>query len=635
MTSGLTHIGLVLMLLLVATARSDAQHRYFFGLGGHYELGPSENAISTPEFLSACECLGTGNVTATSTLWATSFFSPEAFGPDFGWSGFVSIGTLRGDFVSDTYNHGANTDTLFRYRNHRTATMLQFNLVGSWHLSEGTYILAGGWFNFPIGPSLAEFERTVVPDPALVGLPAERLIAEGSPRSGINPDLGTTLGVAFEVTLAENVSLFPQGLAHLDLDAVIRGNSLLGALRFSAGTSIMFDVANFFQKRDPPPRALDLPPIDTSFRIPPAPEPPLQASVDLQVREPNGELAQRGVITDERVHYRVVVPMIASLDFERDCDTIRQLCSDRDPKDFSLRDLAQGTPIEIYDARLYLLGLRMRQYPSTKLTIVGSSTLGESRSLAERRANSVRNILHDRFNIAAKRLRVTTERTNRASVRFLSSSTLLSLPITVEWFEQQPIIPPLRIAPSLPPSSRITEWFVEIRYHDELIGRYLGSDKDSLAPGEISIILNEKDTTLALLQAELTVKDSSGVALRATDELPLDIVPSFRGVDRYIWFPTSPESNDSTEEERSFRRFITELPHLNDSLTTISIAPLVSSGSGASPGTEKRIRRLQKLLAEIIPPEKIITARASLTSDRDSKDEYLLHGIIVELITNY
>lgn len=207
------------------------------------------------------------------------------------------------------------------------------------------------------------------------------------------PDLFASLGLGFGLDIPINdrntVWLTPEIFGSYPLTD-LGGGTKLDIATIRGGLALKFDIS---PKEELPP---------------PAPTAALEVGISARGVLPNGELTDEPVVPQQSTRSRVSMPLLPYVFFGTGESDISSRYSTAGATGFSIESLAGRNEFDVNHEVLNVIGARMKQYPTSSITITGcnanSGTERNNASLSRSRAMSVRDYLVNTWGIDASRV---------------------------------------------------------------------------------------------------------------------------------------------------------------------------------------------------------------------------------------
>lgn len=441
------------------------------------------------------------------------------FGAGISFDPRLSLTLATGRFISDPFISDSLLDLYVprpverEFELSTTLSGLAADLPVRLDLGPALFVDAGPWVSYRITSGIIQTQRILNPDTArFAGGAREATIDAGEKLGTARTRAGALAGFGIRLRLGDRVEIVPRIHARLDAMSLADG---LGARSLSGGFSLglLFDPAD-----DPRPPQRDS---SNLFR----PEPRLAVSVDLKADDVDDTMRVRM----ERTEYRIAMSPERTFycDSGADRPAARYTMLTRDEADaFTIASLVRLSPAEIYYNALNVIGLRMRRDRSATLRIRGACSPGEPAVLARRRAESVRAYLTGVWAVEPARIAVGTEVVRDAHdpdamrrISLATTSPTLLAPAVVEWAVARWRAPRLGLSKVVEAEAGIARWELTLRQNDRVVAH--DSGRGGTIPDALdgAFVMQNGDTVLPPISAELAITDGSGRQRIARDTL--------------------------------------------------------------------------------------------------------------------
>lgn len=363
--------------------------------------------------------------------------------------------------------------------------------------------------------------------------------------------LGALFGVAAELPIGERLLLKPQIALDLELTSTFNQIALPG-LGARAGLGIAYDLTPDEHRPDtiPPPAPVpERAPSEPSQSAPvaSAPQRPtkLTAGIELYGVDDRGERLSAATVHVFRVVHRSTVPLITTIAFDRSSS----LLPARYPRLSRARaaqfapDSLAGLDLEkIALNSLNVLGWRLRENSSARVTLRGSSAKGEPSWLAYARMETLRSYLEEVWGIDKGRIDIQPANDDHAAPRtsqgeggrgvsIASDSPEIIGPIVLTSRDQNFEPPLVRVVPRYDAGAGIKEWRVTLSHEGTVIARYVNGSPEGSADPKWRVPDDQIRNGGSYLVAELTVEDSLGGRVAAQAQSPMAFDRNVRIID--------------------------------------------------------------------------------------------------------
>ncbi|MEP7219871.1 MAG: hypothetical protein ABI876_13195 [Bacteroidota bacterium] len=470
----------LLIALVLAPAGIRAQQVVFGPVAG-FEAGRPLEIDRTWNAARWCNCDLDGGRGASDVLrFGIRTEIPEfSSGSPFGGLVELSIGFASGRMQSDatgepTIRPVAVNAYAFSVRS--STLSAQIDAMGHYNLI-GPFGLDGGlWIGFPIFTQYNYSDRIFRPGIDEFGVDTT---IDGSTIQLYSPHFGFVLAPSYTYGIDRAMSLVGS--------VVIRGDiSPTGFTAFPQSLSAGVSVALMF---DLSPSPLPVPPVVSAQ--PPA-EPPkpvavidtsrgnaLSASIDLYAVDDKGIHHQESILHADTIFQIRQMPLPDMIFFDRASAELPSRFVHGDPRSdgFSYASLAGLAPADIYRRGLDIIGLRMRENVTARVTLAGSAAGDEDASLAMARSERVRRYLEESWGIEPARIALSVARPMGAGddrdrcVRIKASGNIAG-PLRIKWKSRRFRQPVLDLQPEITARHGVREWRIVLSQGPGEIGRY-------------------------------------------------------------------------------------------------------------------------------------------------------------------
>lgn len=523
-------------------AQSDSARHFEIGPLAGYSYGLQFGQF--PIYNGSPECGLFSNGTTTAPWLGAVLQWPRLFDPRVGLSARLGWSVATSRFTAppveiqrtvDTSTH--RLDTIDReFRLDATAATLSIDLLARLDI-------AGRWGIY-LGPSFGyRFERRVrqtdnVTEPNRSFANGERSLdmRQGTPIQLMPFTFGGVVAASVALPLGPRATLVPEISIRGDITTGVAGTNWR-RLSAGGGLGLLFDLSGRNDSTPPPP-PVDTIVADTSTPIPPA----LAATIRIHGIDENDRLSPEAVISVREVIFRQHTPFLPTIYFNQGSAAIPARYAQLTPSavsQFSYLSVAELGPLELSHWTLNLVGLRMREDRSARLTLYGSATEDETPRLATERAENVRDYLTENWGITRSRIEIRTGagsfpfsdaataegRDENRRVIFASNNPYLLAPISTERIVRDFNPPMVKLDPTIEAEAGVLNWSVALMQGADTLATFIDVDSSTTARSSISwrLLDNRIDSTLGRLVALLQVEDSAGQVVLARDSIALTI----------------------------------------------------------------------------------------------------------------
>jgi outer membrane protein OmpA-like peptidoglycan-associated protein len=413
------------------------------------------------------------------------------------------------------------------------------------------------------GATWAQDERILSPEGVLFpGFTARRSNGQGS-YANTQLRSAVTGGIGYVVRPHARIELSPELLCSYPLnDAVTGGTWTISTITAGASLSWRIDI----------PAEMETPPMEAP---PPPPPPP-----------PTAPLAQIGTSTDAGISITETFvtetfPLLPYVFFEKNSDRLQdkyQGMTADETAHFSENMLPRRT-MDIYYRLLDIMGKRLRDSPSIRMTLVGStddkSDERAASTLALDRAAAIKRYLGEVWDIAGDRMALATrnlpsipstqmliegDEENRR-VEIVSDADELFRPIVHERLSEFDISPPtMELSLGAQSSSHIADWSLLLQHGQDIVAEFAdrGSPPATLRwtlDDALAARVEESDT----LTATLTITDEHGLGSVAATHIPVYKKQNSFEIGRLSLIVFDFDRSDILpHNQRMIRRFVSE-----------------------------------------------------------------------------
>lgn len=583
-------------MLLFSIQSLYAQERrlppFVLGLGAGYDVGSGvliDNAV-TDRGYDQSSALRQGNI---------SFIMPKVFMDGWGLTAALTYGdldfTASGSGARTVYIGGAPTTGTTSHDYRLLMRLATLELMTHIHLGGNARLELG-----PIGgagflPEVEERERILSPADATF---SDGSIERADTSSDVNGGMfiaGFGLRAGYEIPFFGGLALLPvvnlRALAGIDGDG--KGIALAGTA--GLGLSLLSGRTGGEPAETVPVGFVDtLRIVDTV-----AAASRLRAELDLYSIDSAGRRSDTLVVALRRTLRRIEVPLETKLRFEAASAALPSgvIANANEAARFSEEDLVAMRPAEIRGRSLEVIGARLRDDRSLRITVTGTRRRDEPAWFAEARARGVRSYLQSIWGIDSARVaigagaRTATGELPMATIT--SGSVTLLAPVVSEWLEQEVDAAPVGVQPTIVAAQGVQSWRVSVMQAGREVGVVRNTDEPGARQIDIGMALRRltRDEARSALGAELVVEDSTGAVTVARDRMEI-IVAGIAGereessAEAFVGEYLVPMT-DTLSARRTLERLVMTLPV--DARITVG-APIGHDADGA--WIERAIRAL-------------------------------------------
>lgn len=491
-------------------------------------------------------------------------------------------------------------------------------LTGATKTDDGFTILLGARAGYMVQSTFRQYEQTAADSIRFTDARGRDLGTIRNDTSSAIPSLNTIPialmgGLSWEIPLnsKRTVYITPEVFYSFPLTSVISNSSWNGSWsvhQIRAGISLKFaperKIIDTTSAEAPPPQKPDSTPVFTVTPPNNSGTPGGQSGVETGGKELSATITAVGVERDGKeltdVTFRIeeflstnLRPLLPYVFFAQGSDNIPERydrLSKRDVEDFFVDKLHNYEMLETYHHIMNIVGRRMRQHPTAKLTITGCNdnvSLGERGNtvLSYRRAKAVRDYLANtwdidtaRMPIQVRNLPVTPTVSNtklyetevvqeNRRIEFSSDTWEILEPIKTQDTVRTVSPPIIRLRPRIVlPQGNVKEWRVSVGQQGQVLKEFRGT-------GNIPAILdwNIAENPLTIpraptpLEYSLSVVDESGNRLVSNGASPVEQITiqrkrrerlNDREVDRYSLILFDFDKSNLTNTQQRIASFI-------------------------------------------------------------------------------
>ncbi len=573
---------LAVALLLLLPALLAAQQRPERGrmlIGGMVGASTGWQSGAFPiYFAPGC---GTFDGGVTRSAWAEGRLAlPKLFGAwglgfSLGWENQVSHFTATDveDYVMLDPATLAPVYIPQAFRYDAITPMLRGGVTAGVRLFDWLDIAAGPWFGYRFQPFAAQTENLLRPNPVPGRKSSMAMDSVAIFSSTFTPTklaFGPQLSVGGDLALRGSLVIRPEIAISYDLlspytvPATSDGSSSpLHTLALRFGVGMLFDITP--APRDDEPQIADrsdsLPrgaaasvtaataaPSTPSADQPPARSAPLTASIDLFGTDEQDRRLSAVTIHVFRTIRRARAPLVTSFTFERNSASLSPIypqLTRAQAGSFRPDSLAGLDPRQISLASLNVLGWRLRENPSARVTLRASTAKGEPSWLAYARMETLRSYLEEVWGVAKGRFDLqpstagarasrTEQPADARSVTIASDYPGLTDQIVVTRQEQSFDPPLIRLDPQYASGAGIKNWSIRLSHDGATLARYSSAGGDNEESNINWKMPDERIGIQSYLEAEMIVEDSLGATLIRQARTPMAFDRNIRVVDAML-----------------------------------------------------------------------------------------------------
>jgi outer membrane protein OmpA-like peptidoglycan-associated protein len=537
-------------------AQEAESGRIFLGPIAGFDAGYETSDV--PVYGSSVECGAFSSGYSFSPSFGASLMLPVLFSDRFGISANLSGSMLSGELsaepvdpvrIFDTESDElVELDREFRLKSRRINATL--DLLARYSVTDRLWVAIGPSIGYQASTTFEQTDNVLGPgDYAFADGQREREMTGGPDLQSSAIQIGPVLNVSYSFPLSPRVLFLPELSLRANLTSPVTNAPWQ---RYAAGVraALLFDITPGAEPPPPPP-----PPPDTikPVVVVARKTPYLAASVKLYgVDEENRPLAVTTVRVNE-ILYRQYAPLIPAIFFDHDSTTFPSRYARLSPDQadtFSLDGLSGLDVMQTQRHMLDIIGFRMRDNASAKVTLYGSASKDENPGIAEARAEHVRKYLEEVWGINPSRVAVhegggAMQRSNESTedgradnrrVEIASASEAVGGPAITEQIIRDFNPPIVKMDPSFEAEAGLKRWTLTITQGTRTIAQYNSSDSGALTAPELTwhLATEPLDSALDPLVAELVVEDSTGATVTARNQVGLSLERRLRIIDGRI-----------------------------------------------------------------------------------------------------
>lgn len=527
------------------SAQDSTRPGILIGIGGGAEFGWDATRFPIYSTGSGCGEFTAGTSRAYSFGGTLAF--PALFGSDIGLTTHASWESRSGYLARNPNSplvvseEGEIKYAEHEYRFNFDAESVRLDLLGDYSLSDRFMLRIGPWFAYRFSAGLSQIDY--ITDDTYRFDSSNRETSMDSLGVGLTPwtlAFGASAGIAFRIPLSAKVTAVPEVFGRAQLSSVAHEAAWQ---IFSGGVRIGVLVDLRRSQPVAPPPAVAAPVVDA--RRPSR----LSASIDLYGIDEGDNRLSAATVNINEVLYRSHANLLRPVYFDSGAATIsdRYIRYNRAQTEWITADsLGDLSSRDLSGQALNLLGLRLRDEPSTTLSLTGSVSHGEPRSLALERAEHVRRYLSDVWGIDISRITVGAapashhrarsgeDAAEERRVTITSGSPLMLKPLMIDHLSRSYEPPLIALDPHYEAEAGMKKWTILLKYNGREVGRFSSDDSTGGSGASLNWQLTEGETQAmnTYLAAELMVEDSSGGVVTTTARVPLRFERNLRIVDR-------------------------------------------------------------------------------------------------------
>lgn len=463
----------------------------------------------------------------STALMGVGISLPRTLGRDIGLEaramvGYSVLAMRREEVRYPIISSGTGTERIIDYDVSARVITLGLDLVARNNLFGELYVEYGMWGNYRasssfkryieiISPAGAKFDMDYLPDSNIM------VLEEGTNFAAYDVTVGPMISLGYTIPISSDLALRPAVRMRADINSIINYNRPFWRdFSLGGGIGVMLGSDSY------PDSLADFPPVDPSDADEP-PGRPLRASIDLYCQSDAGERLQSLPVRRSITMHRGYLPFIPFFQWDSGSERIpdRYVLLSAAGQ-FTSDSPALADPLQLHHNGLNVLGMRLRTVSGSVVRLVGGTASGEPARLGRRRAERLRQYLHEVWGVNPSRVAVESENGTGAHVEIAGAAREITRPILVEWKSEDLDAPQIGVSPSMEGGAGLKSWELVIRHGRRDVARQ-SSDGGSQNALDMGLILRDLGTNAdrAELVAELTVIDSAGERAVALDRLPI------------------------------------------------------------------------------------------------------------------
>ncbi|HVZ41436.1 MAG TPA: OmpA family protein [Candidatus Kapabacteria bacterium] len=511
------------------------------GAVGDFGIGAQPAQI--PVYEGSPDCGVFTNGLTTTIRGGLVAVLPRAFGERLGFSvrlGFASAATKLAekprDFqrLLDPASGHVLVDIDREFRLNTRINTIELDLLGQYALAPAISLSAGGCVGYRIGGTFTATDVILTPDRSFSDGEQSHPIPNTTPLSIRRLAVSGLAALSFPLRIPGNMWLVPSVSARYDLLRSLAEVAWRDA-SVNLGLGVQFEATNRMPVSPPDtPSIRQTPARDTARHVP-----ALTAAITMEGSDSNGHTTAQAVIRVNEIVFRDHLPLLPVIYFEPGSDTIAaryKTLPAEATHDFSYTAVAELRPVAMSHQVLNLVGMRLREDRTARITLFGTTAGDEPDSLAAQRAARVRSYLNAVWGIAKNRIDVragtgplprsddatSDGRGENRRVVIASATAEMLAPVATERVVREFNPPLVKLTPIMSAEAGVRDWQITIRQREKPLALFTMADTRA-GHNEISWLLedNSIDSSLKELVAELRVEDSTGQMKFAYDTISL------------------------------------------------------------------------------------------------------------------
>ncbi|MBL7988727.1 MAG: OmpA family protein [Chlorobi bacterium] len=423
------------------------------------------------------------------------------------------------------------------YRLTATTTRLCLDLLADYQPMPGLLLSAGPWFGYRLGGTFQQTDNILAPaDRSFNDGERQRNMAQGQQLTANQFGFGPLIRVAADFPFAKRMRLQPELAARAQLTSGVQEMGWYG-ISGAAGLSLLFDLSPAPDTSATPTQIPTPPPPDTTQ---PKRAPTLQASLKMSGMDEAGKPSPQAWINVREIIQRTTTPFLASIFFDSAETELPQRypqLAKAEADTFTIALLVGKGPLELHQQGLNLLGLRMRNDPTSRLVLLASAAPNEPVGIGQERAKKIREYLASVWDVSPRRVELraapaTTSspmdpaRDQQAELRkvtFASTTPLLTASLTTEQLVRDFNPPRINLSPTWDAEAGLLRWEIRMMQGDHTVANFSSDDSTAESSKNFAWQIQDQriDSTLGNITAQLTVVDSAGQSVTVRDSILL------------------------------------------------------------------------------------------------------------------
>lgn len=529
---------------LLSQQQRDTTHRSSFLIGpfGSYMLGAQTGQFQV--FAGSPGCGTFDGATLTSVMFGVAATyrhdtaDPLSITARGSWSrteAIYSTSPLEDQRLFDTVAQQV-IELEREYRLTANSTRLTLDLLADYQPLRGLILSIGPSFSYRLNGTFQQTDNIIAPaDRSFNDGERQRSMAQGQQLTATSFGFGPVIRVAADFPFAKRMRLQPELAARAQVVSAVQQMGWYGVTG-SAGITLLFDLS---PAPDTPTTPIVIPapqPPDTTIPIPP---PALQASLKISGMDEIGNPSSQAWINVREVIQRTTTPFLSAIFFdstETELPERYPQLSKEQTDTFTIYSLTGKGALELHQQGLNLLGLRMKNDPTSKLILIASALPDEPSNSGQERAKKIRGYLTSVWSIAPRRIEVRTnpatsfsadaasdQQAELRQVMFASTSPMLTASLTTEQLVRDFNPPRISLSPTWEAEAGLLRWQIRVMQGGTTVASFSSDDSGAGSSKDFAWQIQDQriDSSLGDITAELTVVDSAGQTVTASDTILL------------------------------------------------------------------------------------------------------------------